>query len=68
MPQVVVAATLVAIKQPLAAAVIALLATSNWLLFPMLGTQPGRERYFRALQTSLIASMLLAALALGYKP
>jgi len=66
-PQAAVVAGLVAIKQPVAATVVALLGTSGALLAPLLQTQPGREQYFRVLQLQLAASMFVAALALGYK-
>ena len=67
-PQAVAAAVLVAVKQPLAAAVITLLGTPQVLLAPLLETQLGREKYFRAVQFQLATSMFLTALAIGYKP
>ena len=68
MPQIAIVAGLVTIKQPLVATAVALLSTLGVLLIPLLQTQSGREKYFRIVQLQLAASMLLSALALGYKP
>ena len=67
-PQVAAVASLIAVKQPVAAAVVALLGTPQLLLAPLLETEHGREQYFRAVQLHLVISMFLTALALGYKP
>jgi len=60
--------SLIAVKQPLMAAAVALLGTLPSLLLPALETRQGRERYFRSTQWPLAASMLLTALAIGYRP
>ncbi len=67
-PQAAVAASLVAVRQPIVAAVAALLGTPQLLLASLLETQPGRQRYFRAVQFQVVMSMFLTALALGHKP
>jgi len=59
--------TLIAIKQPVVAAVVALLATPQLLLVPLLRTEHGREQYCRTVQIPLAISMFLTALALGYR-
>jgi hypothetical protein len=73
-----VAAVLVVLRQPLIAAVVALLVTPAFLLLVLLepsphGAVPGdavlgarRSRYYHALQWPLAISMALAALAIGY--
>ena len=66
--QVAATAGLIGVKQPVIAVVVALLGTLQLLLVPLLDTEHGRRQYFRAVQFQLAASMLLAALALGYRP
>jgi hypothetical protein len=68
LPWAAAAVTLIAIKQPLIAATVALLATSQLLLVPLLEREGGHALYFRALQVQLAISMFLAASALGYTP
>jgi len=65
-PQLAAAVYLVLVKQPVVAAVISVLATLPLLLAPLLGTHSRRGEYFRIVQTQLTASMVLAALAVGY--
>jgi hypothetical protein len=65
-PQAVLAATLMAVKQPVAAALAMLLATPQVLLVPLLSEPVDHERYFRSIQWGLLASMFVAALAVGY--
>lgn len=67
-PQMVIATTLVLVKQPLAAATVMLLATPQILLLPLVSQPPDDERYFRAVQLGLLIGSLVAALALGYQP
>jgi hypothetical protein len=67
-PQVIAAASLVLVKQPVAAAVVALLGTPQLLLVSLLASPANRERYFSSVQFYLAASTFIAALALGYKP
>jgi hypothetical protein len=67
-PWVVVVASLTGVMQPLAAAVVALLGSLPLLLAPLLESKPGRAQYFRSVQLPLAASMIIAALALGYTP
>jgi len=63
--QAAAAAVLVAIKQPLLAAAIALLATPQLLLASLLTAPSGRGQYFAHIQWTLALSLLLSALALG---
>ena len=65
-PQLAAAVCLVPIKQPAVAAAISVLVTLPLLLAPLLGTHSRRGEYFRIVQTQLAASMVLAALAVGY--
>jgi len=65
-PQLAAVVGLVMIKQPVIAAVVALLATLPLLLAPLLETQSGREQCFRIVQAQLAANMILAALAVGH--
>ncbi len=69
--QMTVAATLVYVRQPIIAAAVALLATPQLLLIPLLEspavTRAGHGRYFRAVQLQMLLSMFLAAAALGYR-
>ncbi len=67
-PQVVVAGMLVAIKQPIAASIVASLASAGLLLSPLLEEYADRGRYFGAMQAAVAASMVIAALAAGYRP
>jgi hypothetical protein len=71
MPQIVVAACLVFVRQPLSAAAVALLVTPQLLLVPLLSSRghsaPARDRYFDSIQLPLLLSMILTALALGYR-
>nr|MBC7245448.1 hypothetical protein [Chloroflexota bacterium] len=67
-PQVVVVVGLVASGQPVIAAIVTLLASSQLLLIQLLWRPERRKQYFQAIQWQLAGSMLLAALALGYKP
>jgi len=59
-------ASLILLGQPVAAAATALLATCQVLLSPLL--QTARKSYFRAIQSQLLLSTFLTALALGYRP
>jgi hypothetical protein len=68
LPWALVMASLIGVMQPLAAAAVALLGSLTLLLAPLLETEPGRAQYFRAVQLPLAASMIVAALALGYTP
>jgi hypothetical protein len=68
LPWAAATVTLIAIKQPLIAATVALLGTSQLLLLPLLEREGGHALYFRALQFQLAISMFLAASALGYTP
>ena len=68
LPWAAATVTLMAIKQPLIAATVALLGTSQLLLVPLLEREGGHALYFRALQLQLAISMFLAASALGYAP
>ncbi len=75
--QLTVVATLIYQEQPLVAAAVALLATPQLLLIPLLESPPGAQspavtrighaRYFRAVQFHVLLSMFLAAAALGYQ-
>ena len=67
-PQAAVVVSLLVARQPAAAAVVALLGSSQLLLVPLLKTPAGRAQYFRTVQPQLAASMLLTALAVGYRP
>jgi len=67
-PQIIVAGTLVAIKQPIAASIVASLASPGLLLSLLLEQDSGHECYFHALQAAVAASMAVAALAAGYRP
>jgi hypothetical protein len=67
-PWALAVASLVGVMQPLAAAAVALLGSLPLLLAPLLETESGRTEYFRAVQLPLAASMIVAALALGYTP
>ncbi len=68
--QLVVVATLIYVQQPLVAAAVALLATPQLLLLPLMEspavTRACDSRYFRAVQLQVLLSMLSAAAALGY--
>ncbi len=76
--QLGVLASLILIRQPLVAAAVALLATPQVLLLPLIERRidkplpnvsqdpAGPELYFRSLQLPLIASMVVTAAALGY--
>jgi len=71
-------ASLIIMRQPLVAAVVAILITPQILLLPLRDSpstkdhrglarnEQGHQQYFGALQVPLIASMILTALALGY--
>jgi hypothetical protein len=75
--QLVIFATLIYVQQPLVAAAVAILATPQFLLIPLLESPPGARapagaraehgRYFHAVQLQVLLSMLLAAAALGYR-
>ncbi|MGC8786955.1 MAG: hypothetical protein ACP5Q1_05970 [Anaerolineae bacterium] len=66
-PQAVVAASLVACHQPIAAMAITLLGSPQLLLAQLLRTPEHRARYFRAIQWHLAVGTLLTAAALGYR-
>jgi hypothetical protein len=66
--QAAAVASLIAVMQPVAAAIVALLGTCPLLLAPLLETERGREQYFRAVQSQLAIGMFVTALALGYTP
>ena len=66
LPQLAAVCVLVAIRQPVAAAVVGLLSTPQVLLVPLLASAAERERYFGAMQVGLLASMSFAALAVGW--
>lgn len=73
-----VVTSLIIVRQPLVAAVVAILITPQILLLPLRDSQTndnhrglaraeqGHQPYSRALQVPLVASMILTALALGY--
>jgi hypothetical protein len=67
-PWALAVSAVIAAMQPLAAALVALLGSLPLLLAPLLDSDGGRARYFRALQLALAVSMIAAALALGYTP
>jgi hypothetical protein len=67
-PWAAAVASLIGVMQPVAAALVALLVTPPLLLAPLLETDLGRAQYFRTVQLPLAASMIIAALALGYTP
>ena len=61
LPQAVLVALFVVARQPVTAAGVTLLASSQLLWSPLLQIPAGRARFFRALQLPLAAAMLLAA-------
>jgi hypothetical protein len=76
--QLLPVASLSAIRQPIIAAIVALLVTPQLLMIPLpqssankgmprnVGAGGGRARYFAGVQVQLMLSMFLTALALGY--
>lgn len=66
LPQVVVVIYLIIAGQPVTAAGVTLLASSQVLWSPLLEVPAGRTKYFRAVQLPLAIAMLLTAWALGY--
>ena len=66
LPQVVVVIYLVIAGQPVTAAGVTLLASSQVLWLPLLQIPAGRTKYFRAVRAPLAIAMLLTAWALGY--
>lgn len=68
LPQVVAVIYFIVVRQPVTAAGVTLLASSQLLWAPLLQIPAGRTKYFRAVQLPLATSMLLAAWALGYGP
>jgi hypothetical protein len=65
LPQMVVVVYFIIEKQPVTAAGVTLLASSQLLWSALLETPAGRTKYFRAAQLPLAATMLLAAWTLG---
>ena len=66
--QLIAGGVLVTARQPIAASVVALLAFPALLLAPLLNAPESRQRYFAAQQSAFVVSMLVAGLALGYRP
>jgi hypothetical protein len=66
LPQAVVVIYFITARQPVTAAGITLLASSQLLWSALLETPVGRTKYFRAAQLPLAAAMLLAAWTLGH--
>ena len=66
--QLIAAGLLVTVRQPIAASIVALLALPSFLLVPLLDRCASRQRYFAAQQLQFVVSMLVAGLALGYRP
>jgi hypothetical protein len=66
--QLIAAGLLVTVRQPIAASIVALLAFPSVLLVPLLDQPASRPRYFAAQQLPFMVSMLVAGLALGYRP
>lgn len=65
-PQVVGVACLVAIRQPVGAALLSLFASAHVLWAPLLQTREGISKYAGAVQIPVAVGMLVAALAIGH--